>query len=93
MNGSLDTENTAGIESTAKATSVVSITIRAMNRGVANHRSPASLSPRFLVSLMKNLSSCIWSVTGKKRLNTFTKTFLEGSTCSSPLCQNILMPV
>ena len=37
INGSRDTEKTAGIESTAKATSVVSITINAMNKGVANH--------------------------------------------------------
>ena len=35
MNGSRLTLKTAGMESTAKATSVVSMTMRAMNSGVA----------------------------------------------------------
>ena len=85
MNGSRLTEKTAGMLSTAKATSVVSITMSAMNSGVASHW---PLSP-----LMKNRSSCIWSVTGKNRLKTFTKMFFDGSTLSSSTCLNILMPV
>ena len=50
MKGSWLTENTAGMLSTAKATSVVSITSRAMKSGVAR---------RLPFSTMKNLSSCI----------------------------------
>ena len=55
MNGSRLTQNTAGMLSTAKATSVVSMTSRATNRGVAMRRP---------FSTTKKWSPCILSVTG-----------------------------
>ena len=84
MNGSRLTLKTAGMESTAKATSVVSMTIRAMNSGVARRRP---------FSVMKNRPPCILSLTGKNRLKIRTKMFFDGSTCKSSSWLNILMPV
>ena len=85
INGSRLTEKTAGIESTANATSVVSITSKVINNGVATQ---APLSP-----LMKNFSPCILSVTGNTFLNQRTMMLFEGSAACSSSWLNIFPPV
>ena len=50
MNGSDVTENTAGIESMAKSTSVISMTTRAASRGVATRR-PSSTTKKLRPSV------------------------------------------
>ena len=96
MKGSRLTENTAGMLSTAKATSVVSMTMRATKRGVAFLVKSEELRVKSLVSgissLMKNLSPCILSVTGKNFLNHLTKMFFEGSVSCSSSCPNMFPP-
>ena len=84
MNGSRETLNTAGMESTAKATSYVSMTARATSRGVAT---------RFPFSITKNFPSCIFDVTGRNRFKSLTTMLLAGSPSCSSSWLNILAPV